>query len=119
MIDNGKLLRHSFLELLGNSGWKDYRHLKTCVDMLIGLILSGTVSLTKWIPYAKARGALAQSVQRRFIRWLENSQIQVSTLYEPLIREALSEWGDAVVYLALDASTCSAQVLRCYGIPTA
>lgn len=97
-------LRQTFLDLLDAGGWKDRRHLKTCVDMLIGLMLSGTISLTAWIPYAQGRGKFAQSAQRRYIRWLENEHIQVAELYRPLIREAMSEWGNAVVYLALDTS---------------
>lgn len=103
-MTQGQLLRRTFLDLLKNGGWKDQRHLKTAVDMIIGLILSGTVNLTAWIPFAQSRGIIAQSMQRRFIRWLENANIDVAELYKPVIREALSEWGDSVVYLALDTS---------------
>ena len=103
-MNQGKLLRQTFLDVLRNNGWKDHRHLKTAVDMIIGLILSGTINLTAWIPFAQSRGIIAQSTQRRFARWLENANIDVPVLYRPVIQEALSEWGDAVIYLALDTS---------------
>ena len=37
-------------------------------------------------------------------RWLENERIAVHTLYGPLIQQAIAEWGDQRVYLALDTS---------------
>ena len=94
----------SLLELLDMGQWKDRRHLKTCVNMLIGLIISSTVSLTAWIPYAFGRHKISQSVQRRYIRWLENMDIHIDKLYSPLIQKALSEWGDNIIYLAIDTS---------------
>ena len=94
----------SLLELLDKGQWKDVRHLKTCANMLIGLILSSTVSLTKWIPHTFGRHKISQSVQRRYIRWLENIYIDTRVIYAPLIAEALSKWGDHVVYLAFDTS---------------
>lgn len=42
---------------------------------------------------------------RRFSRWLDNERIEVFQLYRPLIQEALAEWGENVLYLALDTST--------------
>ena len=46
----------------------------------------------------------AQSRVRRFARWLDNERIAVPALYGPLIQQALAEWGDHIVYLALDTS---------------
>jgi hypothetical protein len=46
----------------------------------------------------------AQSVQRRFARWLANDRLDVHVLYAPLIQEALTAWGEATVYLALDTT---------------
>ena len=83
-----------FLNILASCDWKDRRHLKTCVDMLVGLILSKTIHLTQWIPFASGRWFFAQSVQRRFSRWLDNSSINAQALYRPVIRDALSEWGN-------------------------
>jgi hypothetical protein len=47
----------------------------------------------------------AQSTVRRFTRWLENERIEVYALYGPLMQQALAEWGNHLVYLALDTST--------------
>ena len=46
----------------------------------------------------------AQSIQRRFSRWLNNTRIQERKLYAPLIRQALSQWKAARLILALDTS---------------
>lgn len=84
--------------------WADVRHLYTLVWMVIGLIYSGRVSLTKWGAYIQSRAHFAQSRQRRFSRWLHNSRINVHRLYSPLIQAALSGWEQSVLYLSLDTS---------------
>ena len=45
-----------------------------------------------------------QSIVRRFGRWLENDRIDVHALYGPFMPQALAEWGNHVLYLALDTS---------------
>jgi len=102
-IENN-LIRDVFLNILASCGWKDRRHLKTCVDMLVGLILSRTIHLTQWIPFASGRWLFAQSVQRRFSRWLDNDEIDTQKLYSPVIRDTLSEFDNTVIYLAFDTS---------------
>jgi hypothetical protein len=72
--------------------------------MVAGLIQSGNISLTAWVPYVHSRATFAQSTVRRFTRWLENERIAVHALYGPLIQQALAEWGAHRVYLALDTS---------------
>jgi hypothetical protein len=52
----------------------------------------------------------AQSVQRRFARWLHNDRLKVHDLYGPLIQEALVEWGEATLYLALGSPCKLVQV---------
>jgi hypothetical protein len=103
-MEQNAQLRQVFFDILNSGAWKDRRHLKTCIDMLIGLILSGSVNLTKWIPFSSGRGKIAQSIQRRYIRWLDNSNINVMELYQPLISAALTEWGNSAIYLAFDTS---------------
>jgi hypothetical protein len=44
----------------------------------------------------------AQSIQRRFSRWMHNPWIHPTYLYEPLITWALSEWIDKTIYLSFD-----------------
>ena len=98
-------LYHTLIVVLSQvDQWLDKRHMKTLAWMVIGLIESEQIGLTRWIPYAEVRAQIAQSVQRRFQRWLENERIEVHSLYGPLIQAALSEWGMTTLYLALDTS---------------
>jgi Transposase DDE domain len=41
---------------------------------------------------------------RRFRRWLDNDKIDVVALYSPLMQQALAEWGEQALYVALDTS---------------
>jgi len=98
-------LYHTLIVLLSQvENWLDVRHMKTLAWMVVGLIESEKISLTSWIPYAEVRAQMAQSVQRRFQRWLENERIEVNQLYGALIQGALREWGLSTLYLALDTS---------------
>ena len=72
--------------------------------MVVALIHSGEVNLTRWLPYLPSRGCYAQSKQRRVRRWLGNSRINIHKLYKPLIRAALADWQDECLYLSLDTS---------------
>src|SRR5512144_2996802 len=103
-MTNSTPLYQGLLSLLDRGQWPDQRHLKTAVSMLVGLMLSSSISLTTWIPYALGRALQAQSVQRRFARWLHNDRLKVHDLYGPLIQEALAGWGEATLYLALDTT---------------
>jgi hypothetical protein len=82
----------------------DQRHLKTLAWMMVGLIHSGRISLTAWVPYVVSRARDAQSTVRRFRRWLDNDKIDVVSLYGPLMQQALAEWGEQALYVALDTS---------------
>lgn len=98
-------LHHTLIQVLGqHRKWLDLRHVKTLAWMMVGLIQSGKISLTAWVPYVQSRAKYAQSTVRRFIRWLNNPRIKVHDLYGPLIQQALAEWGDRRLYLALDTS---------------
>lgn len=88
-----------------HQNWVDRRHLKTLAWMVVGLIQSGTISLTAWTPSVHSRAVYAQSLVRRFARWLGNDRIEVHALYGPLMQQALAEWGNHLLYLALDTST--------------
>jgi len=101
-------LYHTLVEVLSqHRNWLDLRHLKTLAWMMVGLIQSGMISLTAWAPYVHSRATYAQSTVRRFARWLNNLRIEAHQLYGPLIQQALVEWGDSRLYLALDTSTIS------------
>lgn len=104
-MENTPRLYCELVALLGqHSSWRDIRHLYTLSWMVVGLIQAGCVSLTAWIPYVHSRARYAQSVQRRFERWLHNEHVEEQTFYNPLIQTALAEWGQHVLYLALDTS---------------
>src|SRR4028119_1099578 len=92
-------------ELLGQSMcWADQRHWKTLVWMVIGLVCSECINLTKWGIYIRTRAKFAQSHQRRFSRWLHNPRINVQRLYSPLIASALVDWGTSEITLIEDPS---------------
>ena len=103
-MTNATALYQGLLRLLDRGQWQDQRPLKTAVNRIVGLILSSSISLTGWIPYPISRALQAQSVQRRFARWLANDRLDVHLLYSPLIQEALTAWGEATVYVALDTT---------------
>src|SRR5512143_1823188 len=103
-MTNAPALYQGLLSLLDRGQWQDPRHLKTAVNMIVGLILSSSISLTGWIPYAISRALQAPSGQRRFARWLDTDRLDVHLLYAPLIQEALLAWGEATLYLALDTT---------------
>ena len=84
--------------------WRAGRHLQTVAWMVVGLLLSGEIALTKWVPYIVSRAQFAQSSQRRFERWLHNRRIPVLALYGALVRAALADFPDRRVYLALDTT---------------
>ena len=87
-----------------HQNWVDLRHLKTLAGMVVGLIETGNISLTAWAPSGHSRAMDAQSPVRRLTRWLKNTRIDVHALYGPLIQQALAEWSNYRVYLALDTS---------------
>jgi hypothetical protein len=82
----------------------DLRHLKALAWMVSALICSGQLSLPAWEPYVSSRAMKAQSVERRWQRFLVNGRIRVSAIYVPLVLIALSGWKGHRLYLALDKS---------------
>jgi hypothetical protein len=98
-------LYHQLQTLLGQSvPWADQRHLHTLIWMVIGLVMSECINLTKWRVYICTRAVLAQSHQRRLSRWLHNPRINVQKLYSALITQALATWEQAQITLIEDTS---------------
>lgn len=98
-------LYNTLVTILGqHRQWLDKRHFYTLAWMVTGLIMSKTISLTQWAPYVGSRAQYAQSTVRRFRRWLDNERINVHQLYGVIIQEAMTEWREATLYLALDTS---------------
>lgn len=71
-------LYDSLMALFGQErrAWKDIRHLKTFIWMLVGLIQEMEMTLTKGTPYVRRRATQAASTLRRFSRWLHNPRIE-------------------------------------------
>jgi hypothetical protein len=84
--------------------WSHLCHLKTCIWMIVALIQTGSVNLTKWSIYIPCRGKFAQSRQRRIQRWLNNPRINIHRIYKSLIQAALVDWTESSIFLALDTS---------------
>ncbi len=56
------------------------------------------------LTYVPSRATIAQSVERRWQRFLVNVRVRVTALYVPLVLAALSEWKGHRLYLALDTT---------------
>ena len=69
-----------------------------------GLAVDGEDQFVRGVPVVDSRAVYAQSTVRRFVRWLDNKRINVCALYGPLIEQALADWGDYRLQLALDTS---------------
>ena len=77
-MENTPRLYCELVALMGQQRqWRDRRHLQTFIWMMVGLIHSGCVSLTAWVPFVTSRARYAQSTPRRFARWLQNQRIEV------------------------------------------
>jgi hypothetical protein len=83
---------------------QDLRHLKALAWMTSALIVSGSLSLSAWEPFVPSRATKAQSVERRWQRFLVNERVNVTALYLPLVLLTLSGWSGHRLYLALDTT---------------
>ena len=72
--------------------------------MVSALICSSQLSLPAWEPYIPSRARKAQSVERRWRRFLDNQRISVTHLYVPLVLASLKGWQKHRLYLALDTT---------------
>lgn len=99
---------HFHRQLLGYlrqySQYCDLRHLKALAWMVNALICSAQLSLPAWEPYVQSSAQKAQSLERRWRRFLDNERICVVKLYLPLVMAALQDWQKHRLYLALDTT---------------
>lgn len=72
--------------------------------MVIGLLSSGWIALNEWTPYVIGRSLVAQSVERRFKRWLSNPWVDVLRLYAALPRGALADLPERRLWVVLDTT---------------
>jgi hypothetical protein len=103
-LASNKLYGALFAWLNQAGSWRDVRHLQVLVWMVVGVLAEGSVNLTCWIDYTQSRAKYAQSVQRRFSRWLHNNRIQPYRIYAPIVRQVFENWQDRTVYVALDTT---------------
>lgn len=104
MTNSTHLYRQLLNFLRQYSHARDLRHLKALAWMVSALICSGQLSLSAWEPFVPSRATKAQSVERRWQRFLTNSRIRISAIYVPLVLVALSGWKPHRLYLALDTT---------------
>ncbi len=104
MSDSTPLYNQLFRLLSQHSKYRDLRHLKALVWMIIGLIHSGKISLSEWECYIPSRATKAQSFERRWQRFVSNQRIRVRSLYVPLVLGAIKNWHSQRLYLALDTT---------------
>lgn len=87
-------LYHQLQTLLGQSIlWADQRHFQTLIWMVIGLVYSECINLTKWRVYIRTRAVFAQSRQRRRDRWLHNPRINVRSSLQSFDCSSISSVG--------------------------
>ena len=98
-------LYNQLLSLLSqHSKYRDLRHLKALSWMINALILSSKINLSEWESYVISRAKQAQSLERRWQRFVHNNRIKVKSLYLPLVMAAMNSWNSRRVYLALDTT---------------
>lgn len=98
-------LYHQLLSLLSQyAQYRDLRHLKALAWMINALICSSKINLSQWESYVISRANQAQSIERRWQRFVHNSRIRVRSLYIPLVMAAISDWNGQRLYLALDTT---------------
>lgn len=86
------------------SRYRDLRHLKALAWMINALICSSKINLSEWESYVASRATKAQSVERRWQRFIRNRKIKVKSLYIPLVLTAIRNWNSSRLYLALDTT---------------
>jgi hypothetical protein len=83
-MSNSTQLHNQLLEYLRQySNYKDLRHLKALAWMINGLICSGQLSLSAWESYVQSDAMQAQSYERRWRRFLENTRVHIEKIYLP------------------------------------
>jgi len=104
MTDTLRLYR-TMMTFTGQGGirFNDMRNWFTFAWALVGVLLSGSIHLSKWALYREG-SAQAESKQRQFSRWLHNTKIVPRTIYDSLATAAVANWQEETLHLALDTS---------------
>jgi len=86
------------------SKYADLRHLVTLGWMVAALLGCGTVNQAQWGVYVQGRATQEASHQRRWRRFLQNQKVKAENLYVPLLLNAIAEWKETQIYIALDTT---------------
>lgn len=86
------------------SNYQDFRHLKALAWMINALICSSRINLSEWESYVISRATQAQSIERRWQRFVHNNRIKFKSIYIPLVMAAIGDWSGQRIYLALDTT---------------
>lgn len=97
-------LYHQVMKHVEVGLWNDRHNAQTFSHMLVGLLSSHSSNIPDWMPFVQGKALFAQSIERRFRRFLNNPYFEDHPIYTPLIRQALKHWGDHPLTLALDTS---------------
>ena len=98
-------LYNQLLSLLSqHSQYQDLRHLKALAWMINGLICSSKINLSEWESYVVSRATQAQSIERRWQRFIHNRRIKIKSIYVPLVMAAIHKWDGQRLYIALDTT---------------
>lgn len=104
-MSTSTLLYHQLLSLLSqHSKYQDFRHLKALAWMINALICSSKINLSEWESYVISRANQAQSLERRWQRFIHNNRVKVRSLYLPVVMAAIANWSGQRLYLALDTT---------------
>ncbi len=72
--------------------------------MINALICSSKINLSEWESYVVSRATQAQSIERRWQRFVHNSRIKIKSIYLPLVMAAIHKWDGKRLYIALDTT---------------
>lgn len=83
---------------------KDQRHLTVFSEIVSAILLSGSASLSHWLPFLTHRDCNARSHMARLSYFINNENITSEIFYQPLLQFFLQSWSGQPLTLALDTS---------------
>lgn len=83
---------------------QDQRHLTVFSEIIAAIVLSGSATISHWLPFLSHRHCHARSHMARLSYFLLNPNISPSVFYLPLLQFFLQSWHSQPIVLALDTS---------------
>lgn len=104
-MSDSQRLHENFLSILQTHlTAEDFRNLDTLAWALTGLLLQKTTRVPAWSSCLPEK-IDAASREQRFRRWLSTSFVDTQRYYRPFITQALQAWIAHILYLAIDTSS--------------